>query len=223
MLQVGAGADVHVQAVDDELVTGGQCEAVVKLFVPDAVLGLLAAGVGFLAVAVAEAGVDAEGDAGARGRGRPGSLHALAVLGDHVGGAAVDGNLELDDEVERFAVEDVGGVADFGRVVEARLEAGGDGALDFAGAHRVDQGATAAHQVEDSEIGARLLGEAHHVERGELGDALGDDRGVVDVERRAEALGEVDDALAGDGVDGRGAGLFRGGHAKCFQSLQAGQ
>ena len=82
VLQVGAAADVHVEAGDRQAVAIGPAEAVVELVVPDAVLGLLAAGVGLLAVAVAEAGIDAERDVAARG--------PLAELVDHVGRAAVD-------------------------------------------------------------------------------------------------------------------------------------
>src|SRR5262245_9990554 len=58
MFQVRARTDVHVQAGDAQAVRVGPAEAVVELFVPDAVLRLGAAGVRLLAVAVAEAGVD---------------------------------------------------------------------------------------------------------------------------------------------------------------------
>ena len=104
VLEVGAGADVHVEAGDGQAVVVGVDEAVVELLVPDAMLGGVAAGVGFLAVAVAEAGVDSEGDIATGG--------AAAVLVDHVWGAAIDVDVLVNDEVEGFGVEDVGRVDD---------------------------------------------------------------------------------------------------------------
>lgn len=74
------------------------------LLVPDAVLGALAAGVGLLAMAMAEAGVHPQRDIG------PG--HPLRELLDHVGRATVDMDAQLRDRVEAAAVEDVGGVDD---------------------------------------------------------------------------------------------------------------
>ena len=89
----------------------------------------------------------------------------LAVLVDHVGRAAIDVDVVLDDEVERLAVEDVGGEDDLGRMrLLARLEAGGDRAVNLAGADAVDERAVAAHQVEDRQIGAGFLGVANRVE-----------------------------------------------------------
>ena len=66
VLQVGAGADVHVQAGDRQVVLRRPLEAVVQLLVPNAVLRLAAAGVGLLAVAVAEARIDPQRDRLAR-------------------------------------------------------------------------------------------------------------------------------------------------------------
>ena len=71
-----------------------------------------------------------------RAVGEPGAVAGLAVLVDHVGRAAVDVDVVLDDDVERFAVEDVGGEDDLGRMrLLAGLEAGGDRAVNLAGAH----------------------------------------------------------------------------------------
>ncbi len=98
----------------------------------------------FLAVAVAEAGVDAQRDAAAGAD--------FAVLIDHVGRAAVDGQVVLGDDLQCVAIEDVGGVDDLRRVALAGLVAGGDRAVDFAGAHGVDHHAVAAHEVEDGDV-----------------------------------------------------------------------
>ena len=82
------GADVHVQARDGQAAMIGPPQAVVQLLVPDAVLRLLAAGVGLLAVAVAEAGIDPQRDLA--------PWSGVAQLVDHVGRAAVDGDAVLD-------------------------------------------------------------------------------------------------------------------------------
>ena len=58
--------------------------------------------------------------------------------------------------------------------------------------------AVAPHEVEDREIRARLLGEADDVERREIGEPLGDFRGVVDVSRRTEPAGKLNDILPGN-------------------------
>ena len=69
---------------------------------------------------------------------------------------------------------------------------------DFAGADRVDQHAVAADEIENRQVRAGLLGVADHVERPQVVDALDDFRGVVDVHRRAELVGQVGDGHAGD-------------------------
>ena len=84
-----------------------------------------------------------------------GPTAGFAVLVDHVGRAAVDVNVVLDDEIERLAVEDVGRVNDLRRMsVLARLEAGRHRPMHFAGADAVDQPAVPPHQVEDRQVRA---------------------------------------------------------------------
>src|SRR5690349_19705711 len=62
MLEVGARADVHVEADQVEPVAVDAGQRFAEVFVPDAVLARLATRVHFVAVPVAEAGVDAEPD-----------------------------------------------------------------------------------------------------------------------------------------------------------------
>ena len=111
--------------------------------------------------------------------------HPLPELVDHVGRAAVDVDALLDDQRESFRVEDVGRVDDRRRIAVRRV-AGGQGAPDLARADGIDQHAVAADQVEDGQVRARLLGVADHVKGGEVGDALDDRGGVVDVAGRSE-------------------------------------
>ena len=113
---------------------------------------------------------------------------ALAELIDHVGRAAVDVNAMLDDQIERLAIEDVGRVDDRRRIA-VRLIAGGQRPPNFAGADGIDQHAVPAHQVEDRQIRAGLLGVADDVELPQVVDPLDDLGGVVDVRRRAELAG----------------------------------
>ena len=160
----------------------GPAQAIVKLLVPDAVLRLLAAGVGLLAMAVAEARVDPQRDAAA-GR-------SLAELIDHVGRAAIDVQAQLDDQIERLAIEDVGRVDDRRRIA-VRLESGGQRPADFARADGIDQHAVAAHQVENRQIRAGLLGVADDVERPQIVDPLDDLGRVVNIGRRAELPGQL--------------------------------
>ena len=62
MRQIGARADVHVQAGDRQLVLLRPLDAVFQLLVPNAVLRLRAARVDLLAMSVAEARIDPQRD-----------------------------------------------------------------------------------------------------------------------------------------------------------------
>ena len=133
--------------------------------------------------------------------GLPGA--ALAVLVDHVGRAAVDVDVVLDDQIEGLAVEDVGRVDDFRRVAGLPwFETGGDRAMDFAGAHGIDQHAVPAHEVENGQIRTGLLGEANDVEGLEVGDPVGDGCRVVNVEGSAKLASQFSNRLVGDVGEG---------------------
>ncbi len=138
MFQIRPRADVHVQAGDAQPVPIGGLQALAELRVPDAVLRLFAASVGLLAVPVAEAGVEPQGNLAPGGD--------LAQLADHVGRAAVDVQPVLEHQIERFGVEDIGRVNDRRRAARGRVT-GGHRPLDFARAHRVDQHAVTPHEV----------------------------------------------------------------------------
>ena len=113
---------------------------------PDAVLRLLSAGVRFLAMAVAEAGIDPQRNARA-GR-------SAAELFDHVDRAAIDVQLSLDAKIERFAVENIGRIDDRRRIAFDRVS-GGQGAADFVGADGIDQHAFAADQIQNGQDSSR--------------------------------------------------------------------
>ncbi len=206
MLQVGARADVHVDAADDDLMTGGHFQAQTDLLVPDAVLRLIAAGVRLAAVTVAEARVDAERDLSAGG--------AAAEVLDHVGRAAVYMDVALHAEVKGLGVEDVGRVDDRRRRAFDRV-AGRQRTADLARAHGIDQGPMAAKQIQHGQVRTCLLGIAHVVEGRQIGKPLEDHGRIVHERRRAELPGQI---LHGDPGDvrsrgGRNSGS-RGGHRR---------
>ena len=121
MAVVHARADVHVQAHELQAVAADGCQRGAEVGVPDAVLAVLAAGVGLVAVAVAEAGVDAQPH-GMAGRGR-------TELLQHVDGAGVHRDVVLDDGGQRRVVQQVRRKHD---LVATRLIARGQRPQDLA-------------------------------------------------------------------------------------------
>ena len=131
---------MHVQAGNAQPVGIGAAEAILQVGVPNAVLRLFTAGVGFLAVAVAETGIDAQRNVMARG--------ALAQLIDHVGRAAIGMNAMLHDHFQRSlrrkcrqckppAAEHCGSSP-------VGSKSGGQGTMNFAGTNGIDEHALAA-------------------------------------------------------------------------------
>ncbi len=160
----------------------GSGQHAVQLLVPDAVLGAFAAGVGLLAVPVAEAGVDPQRDRLAAA--------ALGQLLEHIGRAAVDVDAVLGHQLQGIAVENIGRIHERRRITLRRV-AGRHGPQDFAGAHGIDHHAQTAEQVEDGQVRAGLLSVADVLERSQIGHALANPGGVVDVNGRAVLPGDV--------------------------------
>ena len=205
VLHVGARADVHVQAGDGHPQGRGPPQGLAEPLVPDPVLAVVAAGVGLAAVAVAEAGVDPQGDRHPR--------HPRAELVDHVGRAAVAGELGLDDELQRVAVEDVGGVDDLRRVL-AEGVARGDRPFGLAHADGVDHRPGPADDVQHRQRRVGLLGVADQVEGAQVGDPSPDGLGLVDISGRAEPTGDLGGGHAEDvGLEG-GEGVGGDRHAR---------
>ncbi len=184
----------------------GPLDALLDLLVPDAVLRLGAASVHLLAMAVTETRIDTQRD------GLP--SHSLAVLFDHVRRTAIDMNVVFGDVIQRFPIENIRRIDDFGWMdLLAWLEPGRPCPVDFACTHAIHQRTVAPHQVHDGEVGTCFLGIANHIERGEVGDSLGDFRRIVDVRRRAEAAGQVRHRMTGNISESRGKGRG-GGHER---------
>jgi hypothetical protein len=178
MFEVGARADVQVEAGNVQAECLPAAQTVFELFVPDAVLRERPAGVRLSRVAVAKPGVNAQryGHAGRHG----------GELFEHVGRAAIDGHAVFADEREGIVIEDVGGIDDGGRVATGGV-AGLDSAVDLPGRDGVDDDPVLAHEREDGDVRAGFLGEADGLEISEFGDALFDDGLVIGKERRAIA------------------------------------
>ena len=144
-------------------------------------LGVLAAGVGFLTVPVAESRIEPQRDVAPRRRD--------AQLLDHVERAAIDVNAVLDDHLQRVDVEDIGRVDDRRRITRDGI-AGAHGPMDLAGADRVDQRAGPSHEIQNRQIRAGLHGVAHHVELPQVGEPFENLGRVVHVRGRAELAGQ---------------------------------
>jgi len=131
-----------------------------------------------------------------------------AELVDHVDRAGVDGDAVARDELQRGAVDLVGGEHDPG-VLVAGVVAGVQRALDLAGRHRIHLHAEAAQQPQHVRVGAGLLREAHGVERAQAFDAGADGVGVVHPQRRGVGLRQRLQAL---GCERGGGGVLERRH-----------
>jgi hypothetical protein len=220
MRQIGAAADMHVKPAHRQPCPFGAAEHFGNLLVPDAVLRAFAAGIRLLAVAVAEAGIHSERDVGSR--------HPLGQLLDHVGRAAIDVDAEPGDGIEALAIEDVGRVDNRmyrrqavgrGGAVGMGCVAGRKGPLNLTGAHRIDHHPFLPHEVEYGQIRAGFLGEPHRVPGRQIPAAAADHLRVIDIERRAERLGEVLDARPGNRLpQGNVVGWVVGCHATSYRT-----
>ena len=178
---VDARADVHVNADQLQPVLAHDLDRARHVVDPDSVLALRAAGVGLVAVAVAETRIHAQPDAMA-GR-------VLADAREHVERAGIHGHAMLEHGRERRAVDQVGREHDAFRFAR-RAEPGREAAFDLAERHGIDARAFFAHQLQDMQVRVRLLRIADHVELAQLGDAVADDVGVVHPQRCAVLLRE---------------------------------
>ncbi len=191
MLEVRSRPDVHVHARDVEIVPGSKREYLGELLVPDSVLGVVAACVCLLAVAVTEARVDAQGDLAAR--------PALAELVDHIGGSHVHMKPRFDSQGQGFFVEDIRCVNDRRRVA-VRFKARSERALDLAGAYGIDEHAVAAHEIEDRDVRAGFLRVADDIKVPQVLNSPDDRGGIVHEAWRAELARQLADRNAGNFV-----------------------
>ncbi len=189
---VHARADVHVQTHQLQAALGDDRQRHRQVAVPDAVLAVLATGIGLVAVAMAEAGVDAQPD---RMAGR-----CLAQLVQHVDGAGIDGDFVLDHGGQRGLVHHIGGEHDVGRLAKTALVAGRQRAQHFAARDRIDLDALRTHQLQHMDVGAGLLGKAHRIKSLQLCDALADGVRVIHPQRGVEVIGQLPQQIGGKGV-----------------------
>lgn len=153
-----------------------QASASSRLFVPDTVLAVLAAGVGLAAVAMAKARVDADPHAVA-GR-------AFTQLAQHVDGTRVHFDLRGHHALQGRPVQRVAGQHHAGRVaVHAGTRC--EGPLHLTQRYGVQHQTMGAHQAQHVKVRVGFLGEAYGVEHLQLLDTFGDGAGVVRPQRRA--------------------------------------
>lgn len=189
---VDTRADMHVDADQLQPVLAHDLDRARHVVDPDAVLALRAAGVGLVAVAVAEAGIHAQPYAVA-GR-------MLADACEHVERAGIHGHAVLQHGRQRWAIDQVGGEHDAFRLA-CGAEPGREAALDLAERHGVDARAFFTHQLQDVQVRIRLLRIADHVELAQLGNAVANDVGVVHPQRGAVLLRERGELA---GIEGHG-------------------
>ena len=183
--------DVQADNVESELAR--LARDVRQVRVPDAMLGVLAAGGDLAIVAVPKARVHAQHDVAARGI-------RLRILRQHERRARVELERVLRQQLERVVVEEVRAEQHV-----ARLEACGQRAPQLAAGHGVDVAALRAQEAQDREVGVGLLRIAHDVEAAagaraqveQLAGPRDDRRPVVHEERRSMLTRERQQQLVG--------------------------
>jgi hypothetical protein len=179
-------ADVGVQEDDRE--TGALCRGfhLGGFLVPDAVLRARAAGVAGAHVPVSEPRIEAQRD-------RP-SITCRVQIVDHSRRTDVGQHSVTKDDVRRVVAQHIGGEHHHRRA-RAHREAGRPGAQHLVSRHGIDPEAVPLHLLEQPPVRARLhrvtrLDAATWRDGFDLGDALAKHLGAVDVEGRADPLGD---------------------------------
>ncbi len=114
-----------------------------EIAVPDTVLAVFAAGIGFLAVAVAKARIDAQPDAMAR--------RHRAELFQHIDGTGVHRDPQLADARQRGVINHIGSENNIVRM-RLRIVTRRQRTLDLAQRHRIHLHALLAHQAQNMNI-----------------------------------------------------------------------
>ena len=212
---VNTRADVHVQAHQMQAVAVDLCQRGGHVGVPNAVFAVLAAGVGFVAVAMAKTGVDAQ----------PHLVTSLlgcaaghAQLTQHVHRPGIHRDAVGHHAGQRGVIEQVGGENDVLDGVASH-----HGAVNFTQRHRIDLHALLAHQAQQMHIGIGLLRIANDVKRLQRRNARPNGRGVVNPQRRAVVLRQSAKGVRGKWVHAADGARFRlckqcSMHCKLIQS-----
>ncbi len=161
---------MHVHAYQVQAMGPDAGERLRQVLVPDAMLAVLAPGIGLAAMAMAEPWVDAQPDTV--------PWRVLAQLAQHVDGACVDFDLFRDRARQGGAVQHVAS-QHHPRRLARHTGAGCKGAFHFPERHRIEHQPVLAHQAQYLQVGVGLLGEAYGVEWLELFYPADDGGGVV--------------------------------------------
>ena len=170
-----------------------RADDVIQIAGPDAVLRRRAAGVAGLHVAVAEAGVHPDRDGAA--------IAGAAQLVHHARGADVGQDAVLQHGGQRVVAKNVGGEHHHGWR-RAHREAGAARAQHFVAADGVDPEPGFAHQFQHLPGRVGLHGKPG-LQMGRVrqlaqpGQAFAENSGVVEVERRADPVGDGREGIAG--------------------------
>ncbi len=173
---IDARADMHVHSDKLQLIALHYRQRGREIAVPDTVFAVLAAGVGFLAVAVTKARIDTQPDAMPR-------RHRAELL-QHVHRARVDRHTQFMHAGEGRLIQHIRRKHDVIRVL-ARIVARGDSAFDLAERHGIHFNARLAHQAQDMNIRAGFLRITNDIELTQAVDLRADDLRVINPDRAA--------------------------------------
>ena len=187
MVHVPAGTDVAMRPDNLKIVFFGDGFGFVQIFVPDAVLAVGSAGIGFFGVPCPLTGVDAN-----RHTARPDTqpLPGFAIFFQHAQRTTGAENIILQTKLRLVGIKkNIARQTDIlGRVP------GPEGSLNFRNAHRVDLDSGFQHLLKNFRVGAGLHGKAHHRRQWpNFCDGFAEDAQTIDIDRGAELLGDFPD------------------------------
>src|SRR5258708_32874828 len=185
MRVVDAGADMHVQPDQLQAILPHHSDRERHVIEPDAVLAMLAARVGLVAVTMAETGIDPQ----------PHTVTMRRMLSNtfkHIERTGVDRDAMLDHGGQRRVIDKVSRKNN-ALWIAIRLETRRETARDFAQRHRIDHRAFVAHQLQNTHVRTRLLRVANTFEAAQFGDTLADHVGVIDPKGRAVLMRKFDE------------------------------
>jgi hypothetical protein len=178
---------MHVQSNQLQTVTAHHGYRQRHVVEPDAMLAMLAARVGLIAVSVAETRIDPQPHTVAFRRMLP---HAFK----HIERPGVDRDAVLDHGGQRRVIDEIRRKNHALRIA-IRCKTRRETADDFAQRHRIDHRSFVSHQLQDMHVRARLLRITDHVEAAQLGDTLADHVGAVDPQGSAVLTREFNELL----------------------------
>ncbi len=149
---IHAGADMHMNPCQMQAVALHRRQSFRQIAVPDAVLTVFAAGVGFLAVAVTKTRIYPQPDRM--------TSRSRTQLMQHVDRSGIHRHLQFNNARQRGVIQQVSGKND---LIAARLKTGSQRPFNFTQRNGIDLDARFTHQTQNMNIGAGFLGKTHGI------------------------------------------------------------